>query len=119
MCGKALIKEVVMDDWRKKIDKFREKERLLQEEAKKKAETAKKNNEQESRREQLHGFRCHICHTPARIPGTKYGHDEYGASMPSNDWSIPGDLYRCERCVKWTCKKHLHKGICPECAEKL
>lgn len=35
------------------------------------------------------------------------------------DWSRPSDLKKCARCSQWTCKEHIHMGICQTCAEKL
>lgn len=121
-----------MFDWKEKVDKFfldqeekrrRAKERAEEEERKRKEQEEARRLERLSRR-----FKCHIrgCGYRATRPTEGYftgGEDKwtgsyYGHYVPTN-WNRPGDLYLCDKCKKWTCGSHIHRGICQECAKEL
>jgi hypothetical protein len=114
-----LPKEVTMIDWKKKIDKFNEREELHQAEKKKEFENDKEKAEQQARIKLLERFQCHICHVRAQKPAIGSSMDEEGATRFWDDWPEPGDLWRCKICHELACADHFYMGICQECAEKL
>ncbi len=81
----------------------------------------------------LSRFHCHVkgCTVVSRFPGEREVGQRYepgwdyqkGTYFPimRSDFSIPGDLVRCEKCGGWTCTNpdHLHNGICVECGKRL
>lgn len=115
-----------MTDWKKKIDdeeKVRITEQRKREAAEAKAAQKKETDEWNSKVEE-HGkkFKCGVCDKPSQKPGSPkgtIGTEEGAPSWSSAIWSYPGDLWRCGKCKKWTCVKHIHKGVCKECAEKM
>jgi hypothetical protein len=73
-------------------------------------------------------FKCHIngCTVIATKPvsgmATDYPTRDNESFKPYHypyiNWDEPSDLYLCTRCNQWTCKKHIHSGICIECWSK-
>lgn len=138
MFNRKKATDLPVPSWKKKIDdlefkKTQEEQRRLQEQkaledAEKKAYENQKQNELNDKIRILgQNFQCHVCERRATKPGqdahsgTDYG--EHGIpsyyTYHTDNWSYPGDLFRCSICEKWTCTKCLHKTICKSCAEKL
>ena len=111
---------------RKANEEARKENGRLREETKWRAERAKRLAKLQAR------YRCHICRKPSSEPGKRQEstgrlvehHEFYSGpreyeKITVDDWSIPGDLMKCNNCKKWTCTDHIHWGICKECAERL
>jgi len=109
----------MINDWKKKIDKFKKQEEIRLAEEKEKSKIAREKAELEAHLKQIEHFHCHICNVRAQKPGTQSGLDDEGSTRFWDDWSLPGDLWKCELCFRWTCAEHFSNGICQECAEKL
>lgn len=119
-----------VDDWKKQQEREAEARRVAESLAADAKARAKASEEMEARLKYLARFHCHIrncsyfSHEPAYIEehfssGGGYGIPEFRSTTKTPDWTKPGDLFTCQRCQKWTCKDHIHEGICQECAEKL
>jgi hypothetical protein len=129
-------------DWQRRIDnaekqRKKEEERVRREQERKKVmEEAQRDAEmerqmqkeyQERLREHQQHFRCHICGKPSEKPGvheiveTLYYSDDFRVSRSrvvdyKTDWNLPTGLSKCSKCGRWTCPKHIYKGICRQCA---
>ena len=116
-----------MCNWKKKIDnreKRLEKERL-------RIESEKNAQKRKTTQEQLapaikrlgEAYKCHVClrpaTRPASIPHSSMSGDYSTDTWYEDDWSQPGDLFKCTICGEWTCEEDLYKGICKKCAKKL
>jgi hypothetical protein len=64
-------------------------------------------------------FYCHVCGKPSSGSATGYiaVYDEQDETYEK--WDTPKDLERCSMCDEYTCRDHLHRGICKDCAQKL
>ena len=71
-------------------------------------------------------FKCHVCNVPASEPFkvidtpatfSAMNQVQIRAAETHNDWSKPGNLYKCSMCKKWTCYDCMQSGICRYCAE--
>jgi hypothetical protein len=119
-----------MGDWRAKIDEQLERNlaKIQQEEQRR----SRKQEEEKQRaaakaaaewnnklRDHQSKFRCHICRRSSSGPHemnvsrTYPGNAQEGSYYEHVvDWKSPMDLYRCDRCNKWTCSDDLHRGVC-------
>ncbi|MFH1863863.1 MAG: hypothetical protein ABIJ85_03075 [bacterium] len=123
----------MFNGWTKKIDDWEERQRIEAERRRQEAEACRLEAikaEKEARLQHLGKFKCHICGMPAGMPARRptgrtheMPHDPGSGSSSVaeyvDDWSRPGDLFKCNICHKLTCAKHIYKGICQKCAEKL
>jgi len=117
-------------DWKQKIDENNEQKRLAAEQFRKEREAREKTEHDvevgvidKQRMEHLFSFKCHICMTASKIPGTKVeqrSHGEWADTFETvTDWSEPGDLFKCKSCGEWTCINHIYKEVCQTCGERL
>jgi hypothetical protein len=107
----------INDGW----DAAREKREKGEREESERKENEKREKENKKKLRTLaRKFKCNICRTPSKKPRDYKSHDAWGGGYEnSTDWNTPGDLEKCRSCLKWMCKKHIHKRICKTCAEKL
>ena len=117
-------KEAEMFDfiWKFKIDKKIERDEILKKKLEDQARRQLKLQEQSEYNEKLKELQSKFkCHIGGELPNKPYLLEVrlgYGESRTDTDWSKPGDLEQCLNCHKYTCAKHLHKGICKKCAKK-
>lgn len=124
------------DDWKKKIDNKYEADKKTKEQYQKSLTslvTRNKIYKEDLLLAVFHlmRFKCHICGkrseypltTEEDIPGTgglaMDGDHSSNMTIKTVHYFTPGDLERCNCCNEWTCGKHIYKGICQTCAEKL
>lgn len=134
-------------DWKNKINSFfdeqeRERQRQQQERERLERERQERERQEQERRNReieeanwrhfrSHNFHCHVCgiasqkqlveeHAESSFSGNSEGGGttSYWTSY-TNNWDLPGDLQKCDKCHEWTCKRDLHRGICKSCAEKM
>lgn len=120
------------DEQKRKIDellKRQEREKAKKREEEENVRSALAKRERERKFEQLgRSFRCHICKKPSVKPATtSYTTIETNESdrpigsyeTISEDFSKPGDMWRCNNCGKWACSEHIYRGICTAHVEKM
>lgn len=107
--------------WKQKIDAQLEAEERAHvserevEALKENAEYAKNLAEHQAK------FKCHIrgCTVASAGPVHENLSTRLETFPETVEWMSPTGLKECKKCHKWTCREHLHQGICMECAEKM
>jgi len=127
-----------MDDWKTRVDYYREEEsRKDAEKKKREEEKARREVEREEARKKAekaailanHQRRvfCHTCGKPSSGPKR-----EFLCVAPRSDLREPVenvywtnwdnsslDLNKCLGCNHWFCEEHIYWGFCQKCAKKL
>lgn len=112
-----------MSDWKSEIDARLNAEKE-EERRRKETDRERQRKDQEAalaKRLERHQrrFKCHICGKPSSSPYI-FTHSYMGNSTETReDWDAPGDLESCRRCRRLTCAKHIHQGICMNCAKSI
>lgn len=99
-----------MDDWKDAIRKFKPQ---LDDYYRKRAAEAEKSYLDQQRALVANQYRCHIvgCGVVGIPPAQKTDSDGF----PAEDWTKPGNLFKCIECHQDTCVDHRFEGRCQEC----
>jgi len=107
-------------DWKAKIDKFYD-----QKNVKNKKTSLEKDVFQERLIAFQKDFICQVCGKPSAGPYDDT-HEISIQGMPETvggiQWDKPSDMEKCTVCGHWAHtkpEKHIYKGICQTCAEKM
>ena len=104
------------DDWRKRIESKFPRPKTAAEVDKERAEERRRHDHAEYERKlALHQrrFKCHIKGCTKRSGGpTHLDHNSPNSNYNTVQWDSPRDLEQCRRCHRWTCREHIHSGIC-------
>jgi hypothetical protein len=98
----------VAPDWKKEVDARLERERVERAEVEKKREAEKAY--QDRVRDLGNRFQCCVCGKRATRPL----HRSMAWDSWVDDWSQPGDLYKCKADgpPHWACDEHYYRGYC-------
>lgn len=107
----------MFNNWRRKIDNKEKERKKLQTKLERQEREANEKRYVEWLTEFGKRFNCHIC-------GKLATGQKMSSHLTMDGWEytpldLPKGLWECCNCNKWTCEKHIHKGICQECAEKM
>ena len=92
------------DDWKDKVLKSKQQEKSLLKE------------------QMQRSFHCHIDGCGKKTENFSEARDRGLLHVLASGGMgpyLPNDLWMCDRCYKWTCKKHIYLGVCSACAQKL
>lgn len=123
-----------MFNWKKKIDDMKESEKQAKELTDKYEKDRLRKTQEQRWKKNFERFQkrffCNFCKQPSqnvrlvkRMISPGASNDGLGGYEPTYeevpDFNTPDDLWECKVCHNWTCKDHIHKGICQTCAEKM